>query len=81
MIEIVIVISGPGTVADPGFSEWEGVLFGQTGVLAVFDKKLRENENIYTKMGVMCPAHPFNQISCKKTLKQILYCTVLYALV
>ena len=41
----------PLAVADPGFSEWEGVLFGQIGgVLAIFDQKLHENSH---------------QISCK----------------
>ena len=62
-------------VVDPGFSEWEGVLFGQMGGARVghFDQKLHENEKIYTKMGGMCPACPFNQITCKNTETNIVF--------
>ena len=40
------------SVADPGFSEWEGMLFCQMrGMLAISDQNCHEIEKIYTKMG------------------------------
>ena len=48
------------TVADPGFSEWEGILFGQMRVCLQFLTKTCMKMTEFTQNwgGGMCPAHP-----------------------